>query len=99
MEPSRILEIYTLRWGIEVYFKESNRHLDLLKEQTNSFSKQLWALFHALIHNGLSGIKQQFDCPVDQIMEVIEEHINHFFAQALQLDSFTLKQETMDNEA
>ncbi|MCH9659867.1 MAG: transposase [Bacteroidetes bacterium] len=143
MEPSRILEIYALRWGIEVYFKESKRHLGLLKEQTNSFAshiasihlaairfcmlvfqrqkglrlqvssvrnqlvdglmnlsfaKQLWVLFRALIHNGLSGIKQQLDCPIVHIMEVIEEHINHFFVQALQLDPFTLRQEAMNNE-
>jgi hypothetical protein len=38
------------------------------------------------------------DCPIDQIMEVIEEHINHFFVQALQLDPFTLRQEAMNNE-
>lgn len=143
MESSRILEIYALRWGIEVYFKESKRHLGLLKEQTNSFAshiasihlsairfcmlvfeqqkgmglqvsavrnqlvdglmnlsfaKQLWFLFRVLIHDGLSGIKQQLGCPIDQIMEVIEEHINHFFVQALQLDHFTLRQEAMDNE-
>ncbi|TYP70031.1 MULTISPECIES: transposase [Nitrosomonas] len=33
IEASRILEIYALRWGIEVYFKESKRHLGLLMEQ------------------------------------------------------------------
>ncbi len=143
IEPSRILEIYALRWGIEVYFKESKRHLGLLKEQTNSFAshvasthlaairfcmlvfekqkglrlqvsavrnllvdglmnlsfaKQLWVLFRALINNGLSGMKQQLGCSIDQIMDVIEEHINHFFVQALQLDHFTLRQEAMDNE-
>ena len=41
MEPSRILEIYALRWGIEAYFKESKRHLGLLKEQTNSFASHV----------------------------------------------------------
>ena len=142
MEPNRILEIYALRWGIEVYFKESKRHLGLLKEQTNSFAshiasthlaairfcmllfakqggiglkvstvrnqlvdglvnlsfaKQLWILFRALIHNSLDGIKLQLGCSVDQVMEVIEENINHFFVQALQLDHFTLNQEAMNN--
>ena len=143
MEPSRILEIYALRWGIEVYFKESKRRLGLLKEQTNtfashiasihlsairfcmlvfekqesiglqvsavrnqlvdglmnlSFAKQLWFLSRALIHDGLLSIKQQLVCPIDQIMETIEEHINHFFVQALQLDHFTLRQEALVNE-
>lgn len=141
MLPHQILEIYALRWGIEVYFKESKRHLGLLKEQTNSFashiasthlaairfcmliyakqegsgltasavrnkmvdglvnlsfSKQLWMLFHALIYNGLTSIKQQLGCSVDLVMGVIEENINHFFVQALQLDSFTLEQEALN---
>lgn len=41
MEPGHILERYALRWGIEVYFKESKRHLGLLKEQTNSFASHI----------------------------------------------------------
>jgi DDE superfamily endonuclease len=142
MEPSKILEIYALRWGIEVYFKESKRHLGLLKEQTHSFAshiasthlaairfcmlifakqdgaeltvsttrnqlvnglvnlsfaKQLWMLFRALIYNGLAGIKQQLGCSVDRVMNAIEENINHFFVQALQLDPFTLEQEALNN--
>ena len=141
MQASRILEIYALRWGIEVYFKESKRHLGLLKEQTSSFAshiasihlaairfcmlvfakqegiglrvsevrdklveglmnlsfaKQLWLLFRALIHHGLSGIKHQLGCPVEQIMEAIEVHINQFFVQALQLDRLTLQREALD---
>ncbi|SFM11578.1 transposase, partial [Nitrosomonas communis] len=141
IEASRMLEIYALRWGIEVYFKESKRHLGLLKEQTSSyashiasihladirfcmlvfakqeaggwqvsevrdklveglmnlsFAKQLWLLFRALIHDGLSGIKHQLGCSVEQIMEAIEAHINQFFVQALQLDHLTLQQEALD---
>ena len=141
MEPSQILEIYALRWGIEVYFKESKRHLGLLKEQTNSFAshiasthlaairfcmliyakqdgtgltasavrnqvvdglvnlsfaKLLWMLFRALIYNGLTGIKQQLGCSVEQVMDAIEEYINYFFVQALQLDPFILEQEALN---
>ncbi|MCK5477391.1 MAG: transposase [Methylococcales bacterium] len=141
MEPSQILEIYALRWSIEVYFKESKRHLGLLKEQTNSFAshiasthlaairfcmliyakqegtgltasairnkmveglvnlsfaKQLWMLFRALIYNGLTGIKRQLGCSVGLVMDSIEEYINHFFVQALQLDPFTLEQEALN---
>ena len=143
MEPSQILEIYALRWGIEVYFKESKRHPGLLKEQTNSFAshiasthlaairfcmwiytkqegtgltastvrnqvvdglvnlsfaKQLWMLFRALIYNGLTGIKQQLGCSVEQVMDAIDEYINYFFVQALQLDPFTLEQEALNQE-
>lgn len=33
-----LLEIYALRWGIEVYFKEAKQHLGFLKEQTRTFA-------------------------------------------------------------
>ena len=127
---------------VEVYFKESKRHLGLLKEQTNSFAshiasthlaairfcmliyamhddsgltasaarkqvvdglvnlsfaKQLWVLFRALIYNGLASIKQQLGCSVDLVMGAIEERINYFFVQALQLDPFTLEQEALNH--
>ena len=62
-----------------------------------SFAKQLWMLFRALIYNGLTSIKQQLGCSVDQVMDTIEESINHFFVQALQLDPFTLKQEALNH--
>jgi len=35
---TKILEIYALRWGIEVYFKEAKQHLGFLKEQTWTFA-------------------------------------------------------------
>ncbi len=34
LEDSTMLEIYALRWGIDVYFKEAKQHLGLLKEQS-----------------------------------------------------------------
>ena len=57
-----MLEIYALRWGIEVYFKESKQHLGLLKEQTIRFTshiasislsaiRYLILLYAALEHN------------------------------------------------
>ena len=61
-----------------------------------SFAKQLWMLFQALIYNGLASIKQQLGCSVDHVMHAIEERINHFFVQALQLDPFTLEQEALN---
>jgi hypothetical protein len=33
----KMLEIYALRWGIEVYFKEAKQHLGFLQEQTATF--------------------------------------------------------------
>ena len=38
MSLSKILEVYALRWGIEVYFKEAKQHLGFLKEQTWTFA-------------------------------------------------------------
>jgi IS4 transposase len=29
-----VLEIYALRWAVEVYFKEAKQHLGFLKEQS-----------------------------------------------------------------
>ncbi len=38
MSLTKILEIYALRWSIEVYFKEAKQHLGFLKEQTWTFA-------------------------------------------------------------
>lgn len=38
LTPQRILEIYALRWAIEVYFKEAKQHLGFLKEQSNHYA-------------------------------------------------------------
>ena len=41
LSPQKILEIYALRWGIEVYFKESKQNLGRLKEQTITFTSHI----------------------------------------------------------
>lgn len=33
-----ILELYAMRWAIEVYFKEAKQHLGFLKEQSNHYA-------------------------------------------------------------
>ncbi len=38
MNVKKLLEIYALRWSIEVYFKEAKQHLGFLQEQTRSFA-------------------------------------------------------------
>jgi len=38
MRLTKILEIYALRWGIEVYFKEAKQQLGFLAEQTWTFA-------------------------------------------------------------
>ncbi|TCS36713.1 transposase [Reinekea marinisedimentorum] len=41
MSMSKMLEVYALRWSIEVYFKEAKQHLGFLKEQTVSFASHI----------------------------------------------------------
>ncbi|MBT5835160.1 MAG: transposase [Deltaproteobacteria bacterium] len=45
LSATEILEIYALRWGIEVYFKEIKQHLGFLKEQSGDY-----AVYYASIH-------------------------------------------------
>jgi hypothetical protein len=56
---SKMLEIYALRWGIEVYFKEAKQHLGFLKEQTATFASHTASIhlcairYLILVHNKL----------------------------------------------
>lgn len=137
LSPQKILEIYALRWGIEVYFKECKQNLGLLKEQTKtftshlasislaairylmllyvaleydnqlsevrtdmsnglmglSFGQRLWELFRCLINNTIEQFREELGEMADQIMRALEQNINAFFMQALQLDRFTLELE------
>ena len=38
LAPQRILELYAMRWAIEVYFKEAKQHLGFLQEQSNHYA-------------------------------------------------------------
>jgi SRSO17 transposase len=38
LTATEILELYAMRWAIEVYFKEAKQHLGLLKEQSNHYA-------------------------------------------------------------
>jgi hypothetical protein len=38
LEDEKILEVYALRWGIEVYFKEAKQKLGFLREQSRHYS-------------------------------------------------------------
>ena len=38
LESQRILELYAMRWAIEVYFKEAKQYLGFLKEQSNHYA-------------------------------------------------------------
>ena len=47
--PQRILEIYALRWAIEVYFKEAKQNLGFLKEQSNHYAAYVASIHLAAI--------------------------------------------------
>ncbi len=138
MSMTKILEVYALRWGIEVYFKEAKQHLGFLQEQTWTFAshtasihltairylmlvyarhgddelrvcdvrsrvkdqlttldfaQRLWQLFRALINGTIDGLKEKLGKMAETVMQAIDERIDVFFVQALQLDAFTLKME------
>ena len=45
LSDAKILEVYALRWSIEVYFKEIKQHLGFLKEQSGRYQ-----LAYASVH-------------------------------------------------
>lgn len=61
LSMSKMLEVYALRWGIEVYFKEAKQHLGFLKEQTATFASHTASIhlcairYLMLMHNKLAG--------------------------------------------
>lgn len=68
LAPQRMLELYALRWAIEVYFKESKQHLGFLQEQARHYacyvaSNHLTAIRFCLLvmakqQHGASGVAQ-----------------------------------------
>lgn len=63
-----------------------------------SFGQRLWSLFRCLISNTLESFRAQLGELADQIMDALEESINAFFVQTLQLDSFTLALEALPDK-
>lgn len=49
MSQTKTLEIYALRWGIEVYFKEAKQNLGFLQEQTWTFASHTASIHLASI--------------------------------------------------
>ena len=135
---SKVLEVYALRWGVEVYFKEAKQHLGFLAEQTKtfashiasihlcairylmlvhaklecggarigeiragiedrlnalSFAGRLWQLFRAVVSGTLDELGETLGCSVEALMMAIDDRVNRFFEQSLQLDVFTMRLE------
>lgn len=140
LAPQRLLELYALRWAIEVYFKEAKQYLGFLQEQSNhyaaylasihltamrfcmlvlakssgqasgisdarnqlianatsiDYATRLWQVFHAVIIGALDEMKILFGDMVAQVKKAIEQHVQSFFVQALQLDTRTLRLEAI----
>ncbi|MCK5869120.1 MAG: transposase [Methyloprofundus sp.] len=138
LDAAKVLEIYALRWAVEVYFKEAKQHLGFLKEQSNhyaayiasihlvairfcmlisakqnsgasgfaearsslshnlrdiNYAARLWQVFKAIITGALNELKELLGDALTLVLETIEQHINCFFIQALQLDPKTLRLE------
>ena len=61
LSMSKMLEIYAMRWSIEVYFKEAKQHLGFLQEQTATFASHTASIhlcairYLMLVHNQLDG--------------------------------------------
>lgn len=78
LSMSKMLEIYALRWGIEVYFKEAKQHLGFLTEQTVTFASHtasihLCAIRYLILLHGT--LKQQ-DVHIGAIRSEIQDQMN-----------------------
>jgi hypothetical protein len=78
LSMSKMLEIYALRWGIEVYFKEAKQHLGFLKEQTATFASHTASIhlcamrYLMLMHNKLAGHASR----IGEIRSSIQEQLD-----------------------
>jgi SRSO17 transposase len=59
LSPADILELYSLRWAIEVYFKEAKQHLGFLKEQSNHYAAYIASIHLTAIRFCLLVIAKQ----------------------------------------
>ncbi|MDQ6963016.1 MAG: transposase, partial [Mariprofundaceae bacterium] len=74
--PSKLLEIYALRWGIEVYFKEAKQYLGWLKEQTETFASPIASLhLCAIRYTLLVYAKIQNNCRVCDVRKKVDEQL------------------------
>jgi len=57
----KMLEIYAIRWSIEVFFKESKQLLYLGKEQSTDFDSQIAAISLVMMQHILISVRFRFD--------------------------------------
>jgi len=77
LEPPRILEIYALRWAIEVYFKEAKQHLGFLKEQSNHYAAYIASIHLTAIRFCflLSAKQEQGACGISEIGRALSTNV------------------------
>ena len=59
LSAAEILELYSMRWAIEVYFKEAKQHLGFLKEQSNHYAAYIASIHLTAIRFCLLVIAKQ----------------------------------------
>jgi SRSO17 transposase len=59
LSETEILELYSMRWAIEVYFKEAKQHLGFLKEQSNHYAAYIASIHLTAIRFCLQVIAKQ----------------------------------------
>jgi SRSO17 transposase len=59
ISAAEILELYAMRWAIEVYFKEAKQHLGFLKEQSNHYAAYIASIHLTAIRFCLLVIAKQ----------------------------------------
>jgi hypothetical protein len=78
LSASKMLEVYALRWGIEVYFKEAKQHPGFLKEQKFTFASHtasihLCAMRYLMqVHNMLENKEERIGSIRSQIQEQMD---------------------------
>ena len=106
MSATEILEIYALRWGIEVYFKEIKQHLGFLKEQSGDSavhyaSIHLCAIRYMLIADRMMTSGTAFGKIRNQItgqLEMLTRQTTMGTLQSFDSRSFTFLKNVISNE-
>lgn len=86
LSPAALLELYALRWGIEVYFKEAKQHLGLLWEQTETFASHLASIHLTAVRFCLLvlGQCQGIGARVCEVRATVRDQLTHLdFAKQL----------------
>lgn len=77
LAPHKMLEIYAMRWAIEVYFKESKQHLGFLREQARHYACYVASIHLTAIRFCLLVIakEQSATCSVAQMRQQIVSNV------------------------